>query len=152
MRAEGGFPKGGNLVCPNNPQVAHRLCTGFTHRSARTMGDGMPLWALVTLICSLSLSAACAMTCWKLASSAYRLQKSRRELELLTAELSSSFENLMESHKRLRSREGMRNLRETRGATPAETKAQARARIFGAAAGPDFARRQLEVARDNRSD
>lgn len=110
------------------------------------------MWALVMAICSALLSAGCALACWRLASESYLLRKRRHDLEASIAELNSNFENLVESHKRLRSREGMRNLRETRASTQAETKAQARARIFGAAAGPDFARRQLEVARDNRPD
>jgi hypothetical protein len=70
------------------------------------------------------------------------MTKRMNDLEVAMADLQSSFQSLIESHKRLRSRTGMRELRE-REQEP-ETKAQARARIFGHKAGPDFARTQLE--------
>lgn len=101
---------------------------------------------LAIAICSALLSATCAIACWRLASESYLLLKRRRELEALTAELNSNFENLLESHKRLRSREGMRTLREKRTSTAVETKAQLLQRLgLAGKAGPDFARAQLQL-------
>lgn len=75
-----------------------------------------------------------------------------REAHSEIGELTSTVEALAESLKRLRSREGMRDLRERRREASApppvperETKQQARARIFGTAAGPEFVKRQLAL-------
>jgi hypothetical protein len=114
----------------------------------------MPTSALVTLICSVLLSALSASACWKLASGSYRLRKRTRELELLTAELSSSFESLMESHKRLRSRTGMAELRERRNGSAAPRENESKGELLqrlGLAGkhGPDFARKQMTLDADN---
>jgi regulator of replication initiation timing len=71
-----------------------------------------------------------------------QMRKRMSDLELMMSDLESSFQSLLESHKRLRSRAGMRELRE-RVSEP-ETKEQARARIFGNKAGPAFAKQQLD--------
>jgi hypothetical protein len=73
-----------------------------------------------------------------------RMRKRMDALEITTADLESSFQSLMESHVRLRSRAGMRELRAKDEPSKPETKAEARARIFGNKSGPDFARVQLE--------
>jgi hypothetical protein len=74
-----------------------------------------------------------------------RLLKRMRDLEQAHADLDSSFESLLASHKVLRSRAGMRELRarEAEPVSKRETKDQARARIFGNKSGPDFARVQM---------
>ena len=76
-----------------------------------------------------------------------RTLKRLRDLEQTTADLNSSFDSLLDSHKRLRSRAGMRELREREQEPVRETKEQARARVFGREAGPGFAKRQLEIER-----
>lgn len=70
------------------------------------------------------------------------LTKRVNDCEALTADLQSSFGSLLESHKRLRSRTGMRELREREEAPERESKAQVRRRLFGIAAGPAFAKIQ----------
>jgi len=98
-------------------------------------------WLQVILTCLTLLAATLAWAACKRVSGSLRLAKRMNDLEVTTADLQSSFESLMESHKRLRSRTGMRELREREAP---ETKEQARMRIFGTKSGPDFARAQLE--------
>lgn len=109
----------------------------------------MPGWALTTMILSTFLCAACAAVAWKRASECFRLLKRVREVELVTADLSSHLDGLLESHKRLRSREGMRELREKRSTASTrqpETKAQILQRMgLAGKAGPEFARAQLSL-------
>jgi len=111
----------------------------------------MPGLALITLICSLSACAACAFVAWNRASECCQLAKRMRALEPQIADLRSEFEALLESHKKLRSRIGMRELRERRagGETEkAETKAELRARLgLVGASGPAFTMKQLEIER-----
>lgn len=66
-------------------------------------------------------------------------------------DLTSSVESLTESHKRLRSREGMRELREKRkGRGEPESKAELLQRLgLAGKAGPDFARAQLSLNASN---
>lgn len=61
------------------------------------------------------------------------------------SDLTSNFESLLDSHKRLRSRAGMRELRDRRivereAVSKHETKEEARKRIFGTKSGPAAAR------------
>jgi len=115
----------------------------------------MPTWSLVTLICSVLLSALCASACWRLASASYRLLRRARDLEVLTAELNSNFESLMESHKRLRSRTGMAELRaRQKGPPEKETKAELLQRLgLAGKAGPAFARAHIGmIQNDSDSD
>jgi hypothetical protein len=59
--------------------------------------------------------------------------------------LELNFDSLLDSHKRLRSRAGMRELRaREEPVSKHETKAEVRARVFGNKSGPAFARQQLE--------
>lgn len=111
----------------------------------------MPSSLLLTLIFSVLLCATCAVASWKAVSASYRLRKRTRELELLTAELNSNFESLLESHKRLRSRTGMAELRERRkGGGRPETKAELLQRLgLAGKAGPSFAAAQLALNADN---
>lgn len=115
----------------------------------------MHTWQLAIFLCLTAVNAAFAAVSWRAASGFSALRKQMREARAEIADLNSSVDALTESHKRLRSREGMRDLRARRAAEqeaprPAhETKAQARARIFGAAAGPEFAQRQLGIERGN---
>jgi hypothetical protein len=97
----------------------------------------------ITLGLLLSVLAGYVGGRWKPVSGFSRLTKRLNDLEVMIADLDSNFASLMESHKRLRSRAGMRELRERDSGKP-ETKAEVRARIFGQKSGPDFARRQLE--------
>lgn len=111
------------------------------------MDANMPGLLLTTMICSTLLSAICAVVAWRQASTCYRLRKRVHDLELSTADLNSTVENLLDSHKRLRSREGMKALRERRsGPKIAETKAELLQRLgLAGKAGPDFARAQLSL-------
>jgi hypothetical protein len=103
--------------------------------------------ALITSIWCTWRCAQSAKDCSLLASEFSTARKRLREMEAETAELSASFENLLASHKRLRSRQGMQTLREKRGGTPAvETKAQLLARMgLAGKSGPEFARAQLQM-------
>jgi hypothetical protein len=65
---------------------------------------------------------------------------------MATADLTSSFESLLESHKRLRSRAGMREIRARESAPQVETKTDVRRRLFAGASGPSFAKAQIELA------
>lgn len=107
----------------------------------------MPGSLLITMILSTLLCASCAAVAWKQASTCYRLRKRVHELELSTADLNSTLENLLDSHKRLRSREGMKELRARRsGQKTVETKAELLQRLgLAGKAGPDFARAQLSI-------
>jgi hypothetical protein len=69
---------------------------------------------------------------------ALRRTKRINDLEVTMSDLQSSFTSLLESHKRLRSRTGMRELRDE--TKRVETKADARRRIFGTAMGPQAAK------------
>jgi len=111
----------------------------------------MPTSLLLTLISLALLCVVCAVVSWRAASGCYRLRKQMRETAIEIGELSSAVETLTESHKRLRSREGMRDLRERRKAPPAEeTKGQLLQRLgLAGKAGPDFARAQLSIHADN---
>lgn len=113
----------------------------------------MSPWVQITLTCVLSLIAWYAGGRWKQASRSSADKKRLNDIEATVADLESSFSSLLQSHARLRSRQGMRELRERRSEERApETKAEARRRIFGNAAGPAFAQRQreLESANGNR--
>lgn len=70
-----------------------------------------------------------------------------REAHIEIGELTSTVETLTESHKRLRSREGMRELRERRkGGKLPETKSELLQRLgMAGKVGPDFAKAQLEL-------
>jgi hypothetical protein len=99
-------------------------------------------WPQIILTCVISLLAGYAGAAFKSVSGSSRTRKALRDIQTTVADLESSFDSLLESHKRLRSRAGMRELRE-KPAGP-ESKADARARIFGNKSGPAFARQQLE--------
>lgn len=109
----------------------------------------MPGWELITTISLTFLCVGCAAVAWKQASACSRLLKRVRELELSTADLNSHLDALQESHKRLRSREGMRELRErrsTKNTQRPETKGELLQRLgLAGKAGPDFARAQLSL-------
>jgi len=93
------------------------------------------------------LSAACAVAAWRLASVSSRTMKRLRDLETMMSDLESSFDSLLESHKRLRSRAGMRELRAREDAPPVEDKKTIRRRLFGSSAGPAFAALQQRLER-----
>lgn len=73
-----------------------------------------------------------------------------RDAQIEIGELTSTVESLTESHKRLRSREGMRDLRARRSAPKGpETKAELLQRLgMAGKSGPEFARAQLELNAD----
>jgi len=102
-------------------------------------------WAQITWLSLTLLNVVCAIACWRLASRSSRITKRMRDLETTTADLESSFDSLLESHKRLRSRAGMREIRERESHPKVETKAEIRRRLFGAAAGPAFAKIQQGI-------
>jgi len=107
------------------------------------------LTSLQVMIAGIScLAAVYAARSSRLASDASSGLKRLREVERQISDLQSNFDSLMESHKRLRSRVGMRQLRDEKEIPIRETKAQARARVFGSAAGPAFAEKQLRIAGD----
>lgn len=101
-------------------------------------------WLHITLICAASGLAGYVGARYRPVSEFLRIKKRMRDLEQTQADLESSFESLLASHKTLRSRAGMRELRARESAPGHETKEQARARIFGTKAGPAFAKQQLE--------
>lgn len=114
----------------------------------------MLLWALITLTCLLSLAAASvSVACWRASKSSPSL-KWRREMEQQISDLNSNFDSLLESHKRLRSRQGMADLRARRsGPKSAETKAELLARLgLAGKVGPDFARAQRGLVNADDSD
>jgi ElaB/YqjD/DUF883 family membrane-anchored ribosome-binding protein len=78
------------------------------------------------------------------------MTKRLRVVEMEIADLTSSFESLLESHKRLRSRAGMRELRAREEAPLVEDKKAIRRRLFGALAGPAFAARQASLDADSK--
>lgn len=80
----------------------------------------------ITLTCVTLLAATLAWLVWRRVFASLRVLKRLNDLDQTTADLQSSFESLMDSHKRLRSRTGMRELREERK----ETKAEILARVF----------------------
>jgi hypothetical protein len=100
--------------------------------------------AVLTGTCVLSLLAGYVGARLMRASRSNLSRKRLDDLERTMADLESSFRSLMESHKRLRSRTGMRELREERNQEP-ETKLQVRRRVFGNAAGPAFAQIQARL-------
>jgi hypothetical protein len=102
-------------------------------------------WEHITLTCVLSALASFAGVRWGRVSASSQIKKRMRDLEATTADLESSFESLLASHRVLRSRAGMRELRAREKETDRrETKAEVRARVFGNKSGPAFARAQLE--------
>jgi hypothetical protein len=109
-------------------------------------------WVLPIAQCAISLVAGYVGALWMRDSRYSRTQKRLNDCERMTADLESSFQSLMESHKRLRSRIGMRDLREREEPARKETKLEARRRIFGNASGPAFAKRQAEIGSGDRSD
>lgn len=104
------------------------------------------LWGHIIATCLISTTAGYVGAYWNRVSRSSAWLKRLNECEAMVADLESSFASLMESHKRLRSREGMRRLREERIEPAQESKAEARKRVFGVTSGPDFARRQMEYA------
>lgn len=111
----------------------------------------MPTSALIILILSTCLCAACAAVCLRAASASARLRKQMRDLHIEIGELTSTVETLTDSHKRLRSREGMRDLRARRGEPKGpESKAELLRRLgLAGKVGPDFARAQLSLNADH---
>lgn len=78
------------------------------------------LFALLhfTMTCLLLLGVIYAVGYSRQASASSRASKRMNALEMQIADLQSSFDDLLESHKRLRSKEGMRELRERRKGKP----------------------------------
>lgn len=113
------------------------------------------LSALVTAISLRSWHARRAAAPSPPASDASSTLKLVRDLQVTVADLESSFDSLMESHKRLRSRAGMRELRERRAAAApgvGASKADLMRHYGFGQVGPAFAQRQLELERAHRSD
>lgn len=108
-------------------------------------------WLPIIAICAGSLIAAFAGAFFGRVFASSQLRKRIRNVESSFADLESSFESLLESHKRLRSRAGMRELRSRRGvsdgsAPPPEgaSKAELR-RFYGIAAVQPAAQRSLQL-------
>jgi hypothetical protein len=101
-------------------------------------------WEVLIAALLTSVIAGYVGAAWMRDSRFRALSKRMIDCEQATADLESSFSSLLESHKRLRSRTGMRELRE-RDATASETKAETRRRLFGTTAGPAFAKIQASL-------
>jgi hypothetical protein len=83
------------------------------------------------LTCVISAVAGYVGAYWQRASAFSLLRKRMRDLEVTISGLESSFESLTEGYKRLRSRTGMRELREREPEKgKQETKAEILARVF----------------------
>lgn len=130
--------------------VAIALCTGYSQATTKRSEGRPALWLLITTIFCTLLAVVCAIVSWQQASRCSRTTKRLRDVELETSELTLAFESLLESHKRLRSRAGMRELRAREEAPPVESKADARRRLFAGASGPAFAKKQLQIASADR--
>lgn len=105
---------------------------------------------LIIQICLAFVAVSCAVVCLRQGSRSLRTTKRLREAELEISDLTSQFESLLDSHKRLRSRTGMRELRAREEPAPVETKADVRRRLFGGATGPAFAKAQIDASRTVR--
>jgi hypothetical protein len=108
------------------------------------------VWLLIIQICATSVAVLCAVVASRPGSASLRILKRQREQEVMMSDLQSGFEALLESHKRLRSRAGMRELRAREEAPPVEDKKAIRRRLFGALAGPAFAARQATLDADSK--
>lgn len=78
------------------------------------MGNVWHLSSALIAVCSALVAAWSASVCLKLAGRSISQAKSLASMELRTTELSSSFVELLEAWKKIRSREGMRDLRARR--------------------------------------
>jgi hypothetical protein len=83
------------------------------------MATELHSWWLIIAICWTSAAAVYAGVCSKRAGRSTSLMKRLASAELRTTELESAFSELMDNWKRLRSREGMRELRSRRAASDA---------------------------------
>lgn len=109
---------------------------------------------LVIILSLISLAALCVSVLSLRASGSSLPLKRCRDLEAQIADLNSSFDALMDSHKRLRSRSGMRELREKdqqregEPPPPGASKEEVRA-YYGLSGkvGPDWARQQMSIAK-----
>lgn len=113
---------------------------------------------LVTLICSLSVGAACAAGAWWLASRATRKRKAPpstlseglearfARIEADQAELFSTLERVTTTTKRLTSRAGLRERQNSPDALPVGTPKAELRKAYGIAgmSGPEQARMQLQ--------
>lgn len=109
----------------------------------------MQLLQQITLGVAILSLVTSAVALWRPALRSSSQLKRVRNLELTIADLQSNFDALMESHKRLRSRTGMRELREARGSgvqsVPAGDKSALR-RALGLNVNPiDFVKRQQQL-------
>lgn len=91
--------------------VIHTLCTRYSQALTKPPDAAMLQLVLTTTACLSSIAAICAVVYFRRASGASPRTKQMRDLERTVSELSLEIEELHESHKRLRSREGMRDLR-----------------------------------------
>lgn len=106
----------------------------------------MLVWLQITLACVTLLAAVFVLAASRRVSVSLRLTKRINDLDVTMSDLQSTFVSLLESHKRLRSRAGMREIRDRDSEPVVEDKKTARRRIFGAAAGPAFAALQQKIA------
>jgi hypothetical protein len=109
----------------------------------------MPLSVQIIVTLLVSALAGYVGGRWRPGFAFSQMKKRLRELEQTTADLELNFDSLLASHKALRSRAGMRELRAREKEPGPENKAEIRARLFGNAAGPAFAKRMLELAKSN---
>jgi len=106
------------------------------------------VWVLTITSLLTSLVALYVSVSFRRVSASSQLLKRARDLEVMTADLHSSFESLLASHKRLRSRAGMRELREKDGEIPPlGTRKNELRKFYGlnGLSGPDFARKQMQL-------
>lgn len=113
------------------------------------MSDAL-LWSSV-LIATLAalVAAACAAGCWKWASACSSQAKSYRETAVAMADLQSSYDSLLASHRKLAARVGMRHKRGRDAATdglddiPPGDKAALRARYLNGRTPQEIARQAM---------
>lgn len=109
-------------------------------------------WALPIVIFSTLLAAACACVAWNRASESSARLKRLHGLEVEMQDLSSGLQKLTGDLKRLRSAEGMRELRAARAGKPdvplasLDWKTETRRKLgLVGVSGPEFAKVQQQV-------
>ena len=111
--------------------------------------------ASIAMLASL-LAVLYALNCWRRVSASTISPKTFREMQIAQADLQSSMQDLLASHARLRSRVGMRELREKRAAEDMDQEGSddARAPLAGSKAtlrrklglfGPEAARNAQQI-------
>jgi hypothetical protein len=113
------------------------------------MADALLWFSLLTAILGALVAAVCAVVCWKSASACTSAAKSHRETAVAMADLQSSYDSLLASHRKLAARVGMRHKRGRDAATddlddiPPGDKAALRARYLNGRTPQEIARQAM---------